>query len=75
MVKITKNIPDPKAKAGPTAEEQRNMILGMFFDEGNDADGFLALVKHCRIDRRMRWRREGNHERYRGALPACEGPL
>ncbi len=40
----------PKAKARETAAEQRNMILSMFFDEDNDADGFLDLVKHCRID-------------------------
>jgi hypothetical protein len=44
-----------KATASPkpaenTAEMQRSMILSMFFDEDNDADGFIALVDHCRID-------------------------
>jgi hypothetical protein len=44
-----------KAKASPkpagdSAERQRLMILNMFFDEDNDGDGFIALVKHCRID-------------------------
>lgn len=35
----------------PTPKEQRNMILAMFFSEGDD-DGtrFLALVDHCGID-------------------------
>ena len=32
-----------------TAAEQRNMILSMFFD-GQDAEDFVALVTHCRID-------------------------
>ncbi len=50
--KISENIPAPKAKGNPkaeTAEEQRNMILAMFFDD-HGADGFLDLVKHCRND-------------------------
>ena len=37
-------------KAELTPADQNNMILNMFFDEDNDADGFLALIKHCRID-------------------------
>ena len=32
-----------------TAAEQRNTILNMFFD-GDDANSFIALAKHCRID-------------------------
>jgi hypothetical protein len=42
--------PAAKAKGDLTAAEQRNMILSMFFDEDNDADGFIDLVKHCHID-------------------------
>jgi hypothetical protein len=35
----------------PTPKEQRNMILAMFFSEGDDdGEGFLALVDHCGID-------------------------
>ena len=35
----------------PTPREQRNMILAMFFSEGDDdGKGFLALVDHCGID-------------------------
>jgi hypothetical protein len=41
---------DAPSKPAGSAEMQRNMILNMFFDEDNDADGFLALVKHCGID-------------------------
>jgi hypothetical protein len=33
----------PKGKGNLTAEEQRNMILAMFFDD-HGADGFLDLV-------------------------------
>ena len=47
------NRAEPKAAtvktAGNSAEEQRGMILSMFFED-NDADGFIALVKHCKID-------------------------
>ena len=35
----------------PTPKEQRNMILSMFFSEGDDdGEGFLELVDHCGID-------------------------
>ena len=35
----------------PTPKEQRNMILAMFFGEGDDdGESFLALVDHCAID-------------------------
>ena len=35
----------------PTPKEQRNMILAMFFSEGDDdGEGFLALIDHCGID-------------------------
>jgi hypothetical protein len=32
-----------------TAEEQRHLILSMFFD-GNDGDNFLGLIDHAGID-------------------------
>ena len=35
----------------PTPKEQRNMILAMFFGEGDDdGESFLELVDHCHID-------------------------
>ena len=35
----------------PTPKEQRNMILAMFFGEGDDdGESSLALVDHCGID-------------------------
>jgi hypothetical protein len=34
-----------------TAEDQRNSILAMFFDDhDDDGESFLALVDHCGID-------------------------